>query len=221
MPYEKFSDRFRALPDQAMATPRATPTQMSRAYDKFSDRFKNERGRVYPTKVANSAKAEPQGSVFTEPQNRQIETTDQPASTLATLATLAGGYPSASLFEARATTDPKEWHNGVRRLDIDHPPKGVPAHRGQTFVSDATRFLAGPFAEQAASLGWTALDLFGCDDTRPLARLDQAGLLWLLNGSRLVALSAATAVIRTHTGARHTWQRRPSGPGRVLAWELV
>ena len=70
-------------------------------------------------------------------------------------------------------------------------------------------------------MGWSALDLFGCDDTRPHDRLDEAGLIWLLGGRRLVALSASTAVIETHTGARQTWPRRPRGPGRVLAWELV
>jgi hypothetical protein len=63
--------------------------------------------------------------------------------------------------------------------------------------------------------------LFGCDRDRPFARIDQAGLLWLLNGNCLVALSETTAVVETPTGARQTYRRKPSGPGRVLAWELA
>ena len=65
-----------------------------------------------------------------------------------------------------------------------------------------------------------ANDLFGCDRDRPFARIDSAGLLWLLNGNRLVALSENTATIETCTGARQSW-RKPSELGRVLAWELT
>ena len=47
------------------------------------------------------------------------------------------------------------------------------------------------------------------------------GLLWLLNGDRLIALAETTATIETRTGARQTWHRKPTAPGRVLAWELM
>jgi hypothetical protein len=56
---------------------------------------------------------------------------------------------------------------------------------------------------------------------RPFARVDQAGLLWLLDGDRLIALAENTAAIETRTGARQTYRRKPSEPGRVLAWELA
>jgi hypothetical protein len=124
------------------------------------------------------------------------------------------------LSAERDSRDLGAWRRGVRRLDIDWPPEGVPCDRWRTFVAAAARFLAGPFAERASALGWTALDLFGCDDNRPPSRLDQAGLIWLLNGERLVALTAETAVIQTGTGTRHTY-RRPRQPRRVLAWELI
>ena len=63
--------------------------------------------------------------------------------------------------------------------------------------------------------------MFGCDRTRPFARIDQAGLLWLLNGDKLIALTENTASIETQTGARQTYRRKPNEPGRVLAWELT
>jgi hypothetical protein len=63
--------------------------------------------------------------------------------------------------------------------------------------------------------------LFGCDRERPYARIDRAGLLWLLNGDRLLVLTESAATIETRTGARQTYRRKPNEPGRVLAWEIA
>lgn len=50
------------------------------------------------------------------------------------------------------------------------------------------------------------------------------GLLLLLHGRELAALTADEAVIRTRTGARQTYRRRPHDPlhraERCLVWEL-
>jgi hypothetical protein len=80
-------------------------------------------------------------------------------------------------------------------------------------------FLDSPFCAVAAALGWGPHDLFGCDRDRPFARIDQSGLLWLLNGDRLVILAEDAATIETRTGVRQTWRRRPTGSGEVLVWE--
>jgi hypothetical protein len=64
-------------------------------------------------------------------------------------------------------------------------------------------------------------DIFGCDRDRPFARIDQQGLCWLVTGNRVVNLFENAAVIQTWTGQRQTWRRKPSEPGRVLAWELA
>jgi hypothetical protein len=116
---------------------------------------------------------------------------------------------------------PRAWAEGYARLHPDRPPADVPLRRWQQFVDDVGRFLDSSFCAAAAALGWGSLDLFGCDRDRPFARIDQAGLLWLLNGNRLVALSDATAAVETRTGTRQTYRRKPGGPGRVLAWELA
>jgi len=116
---------------------------------------------------------------------------------------------------------PRDWAEGFARLDPNHSPGDVPPRRWQQFVNDVGRFLDSPFCAVAAVLGWGPLDLFGCDRDRPFARIDQAGLLWLLNGDRLVALTENTATIERRTGARQTYRRRPSGSGRVLAWEMT
>jgi hypothetical protein len=54
------------------------------------------------------------------------------------------------------------------------------------------------------------------DRDRPFARIDQAGLLWVLNGANLVALTENTATIETRTGARQTYRRRPVSVGEIL-----
>ena len=114
----------------------------------------------------------------------------------------------------------REWAEGFARLDPERPPGDVPPRRWQRFVDDAGAFL-DRWAAQACALGWSTHDLFGCDRDRPFARIDRAGLLWLLNGDRLVALSDNTATIETCTGSRHTWRRKSPEPSQVLAWELV
>jgi hypothetical protein len=116
---------------------------------------------------------------------------------------------------------PCTWAEGFARLDPDRPPGDVPPRRWLQFVDDIGSFLGGPFCAVAATLGWGPHDLFGCDRDRPFARIDLAGLLWLLNGDKLVALTENTASIERRAGARQTYKRKPNEPGRVLAWELV
>jgi hypothetical protein len=135
--------------------------------------------------------------------------------------------PSRPIEEERAAIVeyeagiPRAWAEGLARLDPDRPPPGVPLKRWWRFVDDVGWFLDSSFCAVAAALDWSPLDLFGCNRDRPFARIDQAGLLWLLGGDKLIALTENTATIETRTGARQTYRRRAAEPGRVLAWELV
>jgi hypothetical protein len=115
---------------------------------------------------------------------------------------------------------PRAWAEGFARLDPDRPPGDVPLRRWQRLVDDVGLFL-DRWAAYAAALGWGSHDLFGCDRDRPFARIDQCGLLWLLNGDRLIMLTENAATIEMRTGARLTYRRKPAEPGRVLAWELA
>jgi hypothetical protein len=145
---------------------------------------------------------------------------------LAALAIENCGATLAEVEEERAAivqhdgNIPRDWAEGLARLDPDHPPGDVPLQRWQCFVDDVGSFLDSPFCAAAAALGWGPYDLFGCNREKPFARVDHAGLLWLLNGNKLVALSENTATIEMTTGPRQTWRRKPNQPGRVLAWEL-
>ena len=56
--------------------------------------------------------------------------------------------------------------------------------------------------------------------TRPEARFDCMGLLWILNGDSITALSGNRAEIRTQRGARQTYTRRKYPTGAIAVWEL-
>jgi hypothetical protein len=155
---------------------------------------------------------------------------DCPAeSSLAALAALGGAGDETQIgpveVERAAIVEhdggiPQIWVEGFAGLNPDRVPGDVPSRRWQRFVDDVGLFLDGPFCAVATALGWGPLDLFGCDGTRPFARIDRAGLVWLLAGDKLIALTADTATVETRTGARQTYRRKPNEPGRVLAWDL-
>jgi hypothetical protein len=98
----------------------------------------------------------------------------------------SGGFPYAEALDQ------------LERRCPDH----VPAERWQQCVRDAERFLA-EWGDKALALGWTAKELFGLHQppAKPhqsysrLSRYDCTGLLWLLQGRRVVALSSDTAAI--------------------------
>ena len=82
-------------------------------------------------------------------------------------------------------------------------------------VEDGKRFLA-KWGAQAEALGWTEQDLFGLH--RPpdkpaagysrLARYDATGLVWLLRGRRVCALTERSAAIKNRTSGTVTHFRR-------------
>ena len=98
----------------------------------------------------------------------------------------------------------------------------MPLARWQLFIDDCGCFHDQGWANRAEALGWGQLELFGCDRERPLARYDHMGLLWILQGRKLVALTAPNATIDTLTGSLQTYLRRPVKTDRViLPWNLL
>jgi len=88
-------------------------------------------------------------------------------------------------------------------------------------VADGRRFLA-QWGEQAQALGWSARDLFGLHEVpaspsptyRRLSRYDATGLVWLLKGREVIALTETTAAIRTPSGGVLTYRKTQWG----IAW---
>lgn len=116
---------------------------------------------------------------------------------------------------------PREWAEALARLDVSTPLSDVPPKRWLRFIDDCGNFIDNGWARRAAKIGWTAFDLFGCDRSKPFARIDRCGLLWLLDGRQLRALTAETAVIENASGSSATFYRRPHKPGQILPWEFV
>jgi hypothetical protein len=93
-------------------------------------------------------------------------------------------------------------------------PNHIDPARWQRAVADGGRFLA-QWGEQAEALGWTARDIFGLHDvpTNPhptyqrLSRYDCTGLIWLLQGCSVVALTEVTAAIRMPSGNVTTYRK--------------
>jgi hypothetical protein len=115
---------------------------------------------------------------------------------------------------------PRVWAEALARLDPAKPRAGISPKRWLRFIDDCGRFIAGGWAAQAAACQWQPLHLFGCDRTRPYAR--DRGLLWEINGGRLIELDRNRAIIETRWGAQLRYRCRPLELGRVvLAWELT
>jgi hypothetical protein len=116
------------------------------------------------------------------------------------------------------------WVAGVARLATMAPPRTYPAHAWQQLIVDVERFL-DDWAQQAAALGWPGWELFGCHKRAPWGRIQGMGLVVLLRGDEIAALTATEAAIRTRTGAHQTYRRKLSDPlhpaERCLVWELA
>src|SRR5262249_39610965 len=93
-------------------------------------------------------------------------------------------------------------------------PDYVPVERWRECPQGAQGFL-GVWGAQAAALGWTDAELFGLheppENPKPnynrLSRYDCRGLLWGLEGCRVVAMSSDTAAITTQSGGTTNYRK--------------
>jgi hypothetical protein len=87
-------------------------------------------------------------------------------------------------------------------------PVGIDDADWQQAITDFTCFLE-KWAEQGDLLGWTAEDLLGLAPVpaqpspsfQRLSRYDLTGLIWLLHGRPVVALTSSSAAIQGSSGA--------------------
>jgi hypothetical protein len=100
-------------------------------------------------------------------------------------------------------------------------PDSIPPRRWRIFQRDCRAFLAEGHAAQAASLGWTSVDLFGLHSLKPAERPNGWGAVWLVHGAKVIVLTADSIALRTASGSKLTTTRRPLCAGTVPAWDLV
>jgi hypothetical protein len=126
----------------------------------------------------------------------------------------------AEAAQERRGPIPIDWVQGVACLHPDRPPNDLPRHRWRQFRDDCKNFLSSSehWAGRAAQLGWDAMALFGCAPKRPLDYLGSAGLLWAINGGRLLELhrdwAVADSMPRSSTRQRMPHRKLLTNPGR-------
>ena len=124
----------------------------------------------------------------------------------------------AALVEYGANV-PREWAEGFARRALAPRPAGLSTETWWAIVEDAARFL-DDWGRRAADLGWSALDVFGVSIQASRMRSEMAGLLPFIGGGTVVAISSASATIRSASGDEVVWLRR-SHAGAVAVWELA
>jgi hypothetical protein len=108
--------------------------------------------------------------------------------------------------DMQASRDPVYYASALAVLRAECPAY-VDAADWQQAIEDGHRFIT-EWGKQAEALGWTSADLFGlhtppekpAPNYRRLSRYDQTGLVWLLQGRRVVALPNDSASIATANG---------------------
>lgn len=133
--------------------------------------------------------------------------------------------PMSEDFEERAaiiehgTGVPREWAEGFARLDLTNRPTGFTDKRWRQLIDDGGRFL-DRWGAEAERLGWKAEDVFGVHPVVPSARYDLMGLVPLIGGGNVVAVTENRATIRRQTGAELTYLRLAMEEA-VAIWEVV
>ena len=118
----------------------------------------------------------------------------------------------------RPISGPEEWRDGFDKQISSPAPKGITSIRWQRFIQDAATFMED-WAEKAHAHGWTAVDVFGLHPLAPAHRPDAAGLVWLLSGHQIAAMSESGAIIRISDNRTQTFHKRARAG--VPAWELT
>jgi hypothetical protein len=121
---------------------------------------------------------------------------------------------SARVFSSRW---PREWSEGLIRLSTANSSHGFTLDRWRQLIDDGHAFLE-QWGQQAARLGWQDTDLFGVHPTAPSARFDAMGLVPLMAGRNIIAMTTDTALLGTRKSPL-TYRR--GSVGAVCLWELI
>jgi hypothetical protein len=133
-------------------------------------------------------------------------------------------FPLETDFEERAALIeygagvPREWAEGYARLLRLPCPTGITPERWMQIIDDGGYFI-DRWAVMAAQLGWTTREVFGISPKAPDHRLDMSGLVPLLTGQKVLALTAEAATI--DAGRQTSLRIFPRiDDGAVPVWEM-
>lgn len=97
----------------------------------------------------------------------------------------------------------------------DRCPPSLQPQRWREILADADAFLLR-WGEQAAAFGWTDMDLFSVPPGPE--RWGRGGLIMVLAGRPVIAITEQTATIPNQSGPPHRYQRREKY-GAVMLWD--
>ncbi len=126
--------------------------------------------------------------------------------------------PAAPVIKSHGAKNADPWAAGVADLQRMTPLDGFTSMQWTQTGIDAAELLR-TYGTDMHRLGWDAADAFGLHPD-VLGRAVRAwGLALLLDGGRVVEITAAGATIERPNGVRQSFTRR-SGNGAVPAWEI-
>jgi len=124
--------------------------------------------------------------------------------------------------DMQAARNPVSYASALAALRAECPVY-VDAADWQQAIEGAHRFVT-QWGKQAEALGWASADLFGlhippekpAPNYRRLSRYDQTGLIWLLHGRPVIALTQTAATILAPSGASLMYHRHNKrAPGLI------
>jgi hypothetical protein len=110
------------------------------------------------------------------------------------------------------------WRDALASLDPDDAPACIRPDRWRRLLLDADAFLTD-WGNQAAALGWSTIDLFGCSPGFA-RRLDRDGLVTGLEGRVVTMMTDTHAMIDAGDGKLWRHERRDR-PGAVTWWSAT
>jgi hypothetical protein len=114
---------------------------------------------------------------------------------------------------------PGSWVSGVRALEYGTPLEAFGPARWDQLIQDSLRFI-NQWGDEAASLGWTDIDLFGVHPSAPAYRFDCMGLVLLITGRKILELNVGRAVLLSPRGSRLTYRRLIETGKSTPLWHL-
>lgn len=132
--------------------------------------------------------------------------------------------PAPYIFDERAAIIEADgvdraWAEGFATLCTMPRPSAYSQSRWDQILNDGGLFL-DRWKGTVLALGWLSVDVFGVCPDAPVWRLDQMGLVPLLEGRRVIDITADTARIDCGQGVIHTYRRLPRDMRGVCLWEL-
>jgi hypothetical protein len=112
---------------------------------------------------------------------------------------------------------PIEWQAISWELEYTDEPLECFGDRWKTMAADAGAFLER-WGRTAHLLGWDVLALYGVHSNAPAARFDVMGLIPVLNGGRVIAITKEGATFRAPSGATLTYRRTDQTGAVTVTW---